>query len=152
MMDQLEFEKLMAVAVRREVEAHEFYRDVAERVTDKSVKKIFDDLAEQEMAHHDLLEKFRFDPETSVKFTAPRDLKVAETVADQPLSVDMKPADAIALAMKKEQQAVEFYREMAALAEEAGVRDLFVNLSNMEQQHKRSLETVFIDIGYPESF
>jgi bifunctional DNase/RNase len=36
----------------------------------------------------------------------PPDYKVAESVELPEITIDMKPADAIALAMKKEQQAV----------------------------------------------
>lgn len=151
-MDQLEFERLMAIAIRREVEAHEFYRDVAGRVKNVSVRRIFEDLAEQEMQHHDLLEKFRLDPSGAVKFTPPPDFKVAQTIDDVPLSVDMKPADAVALAMKKEQQAVVFYTNLSEMTDDIGVRDVFVNLAHMEKQHQHALESLFVDIGYPEAF
>ena len=151
-MDQIEFERLMALAVKREVDAHEFYRDVAGRVENVSVKKIFEDLADQEMQHHDLLEKFRLEPTGAVKFTAPPDFKVAETVDDVELSLDMKPADAIALAMKKEQQAVEFYASLAGMSDDGSIQEVFANLANMERQHKHALENVFVDIGYPEAF
>ena len=151
-MDQIQFEKLIARAIKREVEAHEFYRDVATRVSDASVKTIFQELSDEEMQHRDLLERFRMDQSLAIKFKAPPDFKVAETVDEKPLSTDMKPADAIALAMKKEQQAVEFYQGLAQLCDDADVRDSYNNLANMELSHKHRLENVFVDIGYPESF
>ena len=151
-MDQLQFEKLISLAIKREIEAHEFYRDVATRVTETAVKKIFENLAQQEMQHHDLLQKYRQDPSLAIRFKAPEDLKVAESVNEPALSIDMKPADAIALAMKKELQAVEFYRNLADLFDEPDVRETYLNLSNMEMAHKVTLENAFVDIGYPESF
>jgi len=151
-MDQLQFEKLIAIAIKREVESYEFYRDVAARVQDAAVKKIFEDLAAQEMGHRDLLERYRFDTTLAIKFQAPKDLKIAETVDAPKLSVDMKPVDAIALAMKKEQQALEFYRQLAALCDDPEVKENYLSLANMEMEHKKRLENVFVDIGYPESF
>ncbi|MBN1765383.1 MAG: ferritin family protein [Sedimentisphaerales bacterium] len=151
-MDQLEFEKLISIAIKREIEAYEFYKDVAEKVDDKSVKKIFSDLAGQEMGHHDLLERYRMDQSIAIKFKAPPDFKVAESVNEPLLTTSMKPADAIALAMKKEQQAVEFYRKLADMCDDPGVKDAYLNLANMETQHKSMLEKVFVDIGYPEEF
>jgi rubrerythrin len=46
-------------------------------------------------------------------FSESRDYKVAETVDEPELSMDMKPADAFALAMKKEEEAMKQYTEMA---------------------------------------
>jgi len=151
-MDQLQFEKLIAIAIKREVESHEFYRDVAARTEDPYIKQIFKDLAAQEMGHRDLLERYRFDSTLAIKFQAPKDLKIAETVDEPRLSVNMKPVDAIALAMKKEQHALEFYRQLAALCDDEEVKKNYLNLANMEMEHKVRLENTFVDIGYPESF
>jgi len=152
-MDNMEFERIIAIAIKREIEAYEFYRDVAGRIDDAAVKKIFMDLSRDEMCHHDLLEKYRYDPSMAIKFKAPaHDFKVAETVAGPALSIDMKPADAIALAMKKEQAAVEFYRGLARLCDDQAVKQTYQSLANMELSHKKLLEDVFVDIGYPESF
>lgn len=152
-MDQLQFEKLISVAIKREIEAYEFYRDVASRVDAPAVKKIFAELSDQEMGHRDLLEKYRMDPSVSIRFNAPADLKVSESVQEDPLlSIDMKPAEAIALAMKKEQQAVEFYRGLAEMTDEPEIQQTYQSLANMELSHKNMLEKVFVDIGYPEAF
>jgi rubrerythrin len=100
-----------------------------------------------------MIERFRHDPTALMKIDAPsRDWKVAEGETLPKLSTDMKPRDAIALAMKKEQQAVEFYRALSAASSDAEVKGLFDNLSRMELGHKRRLETIFVDIGYPEVF
>ena len=151
-MDQLQFEKLISVAIRAEVEAHEFYRDVAKRTENLSVKKIFAELAEEEMNHRELLERYRMDTSLAIRFKAPPDYKVAETVDEPKLTMDMTPADAIALAMKKEQQAMEFYRSLANICDDSKVKDAYNNLANMELGHKHLLEKAFVDIGYPESW
>lgn len=152
-MDKIEFKKLFSQAIMREVEAHEFYRGVAERVDNESVREIFDQLAAEEMGHKDFLEKFEFDSAVEMKFIKPaKDFKVAEATALPELSIDMKPADAIALAMKKEQEAVEFYRCMADGAADDSTRTMFENLANMELGHKVKLESAFVEIGYPEVF
>ena len=153
-MDQLEFEQIITVAIKREVEAYEFYRDVSDRVDDISVKNIFDELAREEKHHQELLEKFRQDPTAAIKFEAPPDLKIAESVEEPKLSIDMKPIDAFALAMKKEQQAADFYRGLADICDENEVdlKDTYHNLANIELGHKHRLEKAFINTGYPDSF
>ena len=152
-MDKLEFDNVMSIAIKREIEANEFYTDVAKKMADPEVKKTFTQLAGEEMGHMELLEKFRSDPQMPFKIGAPsNDSKVAEATELPRLSTEMKPADALALAMKKEQQAVEFYRGLSASSTEAGLKATFDNLANMELGHKNRLENLFVDIGYPEAF
>jgi rubrerythrin len=152
-MDSNEIDKLFAVATKREVEAKDFYEAVAKKMTDTAVREIFAQLSRDEMGHYEMLEKYRHDPTMVMKFSAPStDWKVAESEALPALNVKMKPKDAIALAMKKEQQAVEFYRGLAQRASDAGLKSVMENLANMELSHKRRLETIFVDIGYPEAF
>ena len=92
-------------------------------------------------------------PTLQLKVEAPeRDYQVAEVTDLPAFSEDMQPKDAIALAMKKEEQAVEFYRGMAVRTSDPSVREIFANLANMESVHKQKLENAFVEIGYPEAF
>ncbi len=152
-MDKMELKRLLSIAIKREVEAHEFYRKIADSIENESVSEIFEQLAAEEMGHKDLLEKFENDPSAELKFDKPAaDFKIAEATELPKLTTDMKPADAIALAMKKEEQAHEFYLKMAEGAGDEGTRKVFMNLADMELGHKVKLETAFVEIGYPEVF
>lgn len=153
MMDKMELERVFSIAITREIEAYEFYRDISQRAQDEEVRKVFNQLAGEEMGHKDLLEKYKSDPTMVMKIRAPsKDYKVAEATELPELSIEMKPADAIALAMKKEQQAVEFYRDLADRSTDSNMKDMFHNLENMELGHKKRLENVYVEIGYPEAF
>jgi len=153
MINPLDIEQLFVIATQRENEAFEFYSAAARKVGDPSVRAMFQQLAKDEQGHFELLERFRSNPTDIMKIAPPAaDWKVAESEAMPPLSTDMKPRDAIALAMKKEQQAVEFYRALGAAATTAETRHMFENLANMELGHKHRLENMFIDVGYPEVF
>lgn len=146
-------EDILSMAVTREIEAYEFYKQVGEKVSDKEVKKIFKELSDEELGHRDFLEKLKLEPVMMKKIEPPKaDYKVAEATELPPFSINMKPADAIALAMKKEQQAVEFYRSMADFSGDSEIKEKFNNLASMELNHKHRLENVFVDIGYPEAF
>ena len=83
-------------------------------------------------------------------FSESRDYKVAETVDEPELSMAMKPADAFALAMKKEEAAMKQYTGMAEMCDDEGKRQVFLDLAAMERDHKLKMESAFIDIGYPE--
>jgi len=151
-MNQQQYEALMEMAISREVEAYEFYRKVSERAQNPEVKTVFAQLSQEELGHKELLTQFKNDPAKVMQIQAPQDYKVAEATELPALSVEMKPADAIALAMKKEQQAVEFYRALEKNATEPELKTTFANLANMELGHKHRLENVFVQIGYPEAF
>jgi len=47
---------------------------------------------------------------------------------------------------------VEFYRGLAQSATDATLSAMFENLARMELGHKTRLETMFVDVGYPEVF
>jgi rubrerythrin len=145
-------ENVLMVAIEREQEASRFYEAIALKASDLNVREIFQKLAAEEREHERLLWKSKGDATLNLKFHAPRDLKIAETVDMPELTVDMKPAEAIQWAMKKELQAAEFYRGLASLCLDGTVRSAYENLANMELGHKHRLENLFVDTGYPEAW
>lgn len=152
-MNRQEMERILTIAIGREIAANRFYADAAARLKSPTASEIFRKLARDEEGHRDALERLRRDPSLQIKFTAPKsDFKVSESETGPELTVDLAPRDAVALAMKKEQEAVEFYRALGVLTDDEGSRRLFENLGAMELSHKQALEKVFVDIGYPEVF
>lgn len=139
-------------AIAAEVEAHEFYTEVAKRSTNASVKRTFTELAADELSHKKFLEGCRLDPTQLQKIQTGPDYKVAEATALPELSIDMTPAEALALAMKKEEVAARFYEDLAASASDAVTRSMFENLARMEIGHKTRIEDLFVGVGYPEAF
>lgn len=142
---------LLDLAVAREVEAAVFYTNISKSSDNPIIKKIFEDLANEEEQHRDLIMELK-QQEKDFKFSAPPDYKLAEETELPPLSMDMKPADAFNLAMQKERQAADFYLKLANLTHNSEIRELCLNLSNMELIHKKKIERAYIDVAYIESF
>ncbi len=152
-MEKSQLESILATAMDSELEANRFYSEVAGRATNPNVKQIFTELAGDELGHWQLLDAARRDPALVSRMSGPiADYRVAEATALPALSIDMTPADAIALAMKKEQEAVELYTRLAKGASDPVLSAALMGLARMEQGHKTRLETVFVQIGYPEVF
>lgn len=152
-MKNLQLDAILVAAIGQEIEAYQFYNEAALRVKNDGVRETFLQLAKDELGHKELLQRVRKDPSLASKIGVPvNDYKIAESGPLPQLTIEMTPRDAIALAMKKEQQAVELYRLLAASAVAADIKTMFENLSLMELGHKAKLETVFVDIGYPEVF
>ncbi len=149
-MNLSEYKEIIKQAIANEVEARKFYEAAAATLKAPFLKSLFSSLAEEEKKHRDILTKIYTSNTIDRYFSETRDYKVAETVDEPALSMDMKPADAFALAMKKEAEAMQQYTEMANLCDDAEKRQVFLDLAAMERDHKRKMESAFVDIGYPE--
>ncbi|HNR13717.1 MAG TPA: ferritin family protein [Thermodesulfobacteriota bacterium] len=152
MKESMDINSILNAAIKREEEAYKFYKDVAERMDNKAVREAFQQFAEDELGHKDFLKNCLKDPSLLKNLPVPKDYKVAEATEAPLLSVDMKPADAMALAMKKEQEAAEFYLKLAKTAVNSQYQEAFRGLANMELDHKTRIEALFVGIGYPEVF
>ena len=149
-MNETEYREIIATAIEGEIEAYNFYKEASGRVADPFLKKMFAEFAEEEQRHQTMLENIRRQTTFAGYFSSGTDFKVSETVDKPALSIDMKPADAIALAMKKEEEAMVQYTELAETCPDADKKKIFLDLAAMERGHKLKMETAFVDIGYPE--
>jgi rubrerythrin len=149
-MNLSEYKDIIKQAIANEVEARKFYEEAANTLSDPHLKTLFASLAAEEKNHRDILTKIYTSNTIDRYFSETRDFKVAETVDEPALSMDMKPVDAFALAMKKEEEAMKQYTEMADLCNDDDKRQVFLDLAAMERDHKLKMETAFTDIGYPE--
>ncbi|SDY45945.1 ferritin-like domain-containing protein [Tindallia californiensis] len=144
------YKEILKMAVENEVEAHEFYKDAAEKIEDKTLKSTFKELAEEEKKHEMILKSYFDKKQDEMKFDETKDYKVAETVEEQKLSTDMSFKDAIALAMKKEQEAMDMYQQFANASEEEQQKQTFLELVKMEKGHKTRLEDIYTNAAFAE--
>ena len=144
-----DYKKILAMAVANEIAAHDFYKSVCEKTSDNNLKYIFAELAEEELKHKVFLESFLTGGKP-LYFAEVTDYKVTETIEKPKPSVEMKPADAIGLAMKEEEEAMHMYRELANPSTNPDQKEMFLALSNMERSHKVKLEELYMTVGYPE--
>ncbi|MDY0222594.1 MAG: ferritin family protein [Desulfobacterium sp.] len=149
-MDAVTFEKIVDMAIANEIEAWEFYQAAAQKVKEPYLKEMFQGFAREEKGHEQLLRDLLSKGTMALNFKETTDYKVAETVDEPRLSLNMKPADAIALAMKKEERAMKEYTWLAERCEDEAEKKVFLDLAAMERGHKLQLERMFVDIGYPE--
>jgi rubrerythrin len=145
MKDILEF------AIGKEIEAYEFYRDASKKITkDENLAKTFEELASQELKHRKFLEDLLQGDIHSFSMPEIEDYRISETVEKPKLSTDMKFADAVALAMKNEEEAMVMYGRLAKAGSDPQQKDLFEELSKMEELHKVRLEEIYVNAAYGE--
>ena len=145
------YESVISMAIDNEIEAYDFYYALSQKNLDTGMKQIFDELAKEEKNHRDILTAFLRNPDKPLKFkSAPADFKVAESVELPLLTLDMKPVDAIALAMKKEEEAMKTYLAFAQESDSNEQKGVFEELAKMEQGHKTRLEEIYTNMAFPE--
>ena len=149
-MNLKEFKDIMKFAIQGEVDARKFYEDVAGVLDDQSLKDMFTELANEEKSHQETLKRLYMSHAIEHFFEAGRDYHISETLEKPEVSENMKPADAIALAMKKEEEAMVQYTELAESCQSADKKKVFLDLAAMERGHKKKMEAAFVDIAYPE--
>ena len=145
-----EYKDVIKFAMANEVEAQKFYADAADKLRNPALKKMFLQFAEEEKRHREILKEIYVSNAVGDYFDEATDYKVSETVDEPKLSLEMKPADAFALAMKKEEEAMAHYTALADDCPDAEKKKVFLDLAAMERGHKRKMEDAFVDIGYPE--
>ena len=149
-MDQSQYKQILSEAISREIEAQRFYSDAAGKIADTFLRDLFAGFVDEEKRHQEILEGYLNSVPESLPFDGNRDYQVAKTVESPEVSSEMKPADAFALAMKKEEEAMNQYSALADGCTDPDQKAVFQRLAAMEKQHKAKMEQAFVDIGYPE--
>lgn len=149
-MNTTDYKKILKTAIGNEVEAFEFYSSAAKKSKDANLKGIFSELADEEMKHKILLESFLSNEKSQMNFHNAPDYKISESVELPRLTAEMSFAEGIALAMKKEEEAMEMYQQFANASSNADQKNAFLQLAKMEQGHKIKLEGLYTNTAYTE--
>lgn len=146
-----EYKEILAQAIVNEEDAYRFYQAVADKTEDGFLKELFAGFAQDELEHKELLAGYLAgDTVKELSFETTIDYKITEAVDKPKLSLDMKPADAVALAMKEEEEAMNLYLSLAQASANAEQKALFQSLADMERGHKTKLESLYTEIAFPE--
>ena len=137
-------EEILQFAIAREVEANQFYLALAGRVKDKQMRKIFEDLADEELEHKaklelEVMKSGRVLP-TEKKVTIPEHEYIVSD-DEQPLDMDYK--DMLMLGMEKEESAFRTYINLIPDVEDEESREVLLALAEEEVRHKIRFETEY---------
>ncbi|HOY30555.1 MAG TPA: ferritin family protein [Bacteroidales bacterium] len=146
------YKQILSQAILNEIEAYEFYKSAAEKSANASLKEIFSELAEEENKHKIMLEAFLNSNVTVLNFHTTADYKVSESVELPKLTPDMSFTDGLALAMKKEEEAMVMYQKFADASSSEEQKHAFIQLAKMEQGHKARLEELYTNTAYIEEW
>lgn len=143
---------IIKMAISREVESYTFYRTVSDKVRDKNLKDLFNELAGDETKHREFLEDLLTRDVKKFKIGAGHDYKVGDSLKTPELSADLKPIDGLVIAIKKELEAMQMYTQLANSTDDFVQKSLFQNLASMERGHKARLEDLYVEMAFPEKW
>jgi rubrerythrin len=137
-------EEILQFAIAREVEANRFYLALAERVKDEQMRKIFEDLADEELEHKAKLElevmKSGKVLPAEQKVTIPEHEYI---VSDDERPLDMDYKDMLMLGMEKEESAFRTYINLIPNVEDDESREVLLALAEEEVRHKIRFENEY---------
>lgn len=149
-----EMREAIKVSIKKEQQSYDFYSDAATKVKTKDLRELFTELAVEELGHRTFLEKVLEQEAFSSPIKAQKtDFRLAEeAIEEKPdLTTDMPFDDAIALAIKREEEAMALYQDLAdKINDNKEMHEMFINLRNMEQAHKTRLESIYMNVAYSE--
>ncbi|MHC4086510.1 MAG: ferritin family protein [Planctomycetota bacterium] len=137
-------QEVLDFAIAREIEARDFYIQLAERMENPAMQKVFENFATEEFGHMLKLEAIQRG-EISLVPQQVQSLDIADYVVDVEPQPDMDYADALVLAMKKEKAAYRLYLDLAAVGEDEELTDMFLSLAQEEAKHKLRFEIEYDD-------
>ncbi len=141
--------EVLGQAVRQEVEASKLYQMLAARINNPLVKAKFHSLANEEKSHREMLytmlQKYTGEEKPPLPKEAPRPNELSESELSVP--------EVLQLAIEKEREAQEFYRDAAKLATDVSGKRILLYLADFERGHERILQTEYDAVAkYPQWF
>ena len=132
----------LAVAIKKEMEAFSLYLSTSKRIASSGTKKMLEELAEQEKGHQKILEKVV--QENKYDGLGADIPKTSFGIADFLLASDLKknatPQEVMIFAMKEEEKAFHFYKDLKEQFSGTELANLFHRLAEEEKGHKIKLE------------
>ena len=150
MQDQLR--ELLEAAMYREIASQAFYIAGQSGTDDPGAKALMKELAEAELNHLQMLKELaqRDWKEGQWHGESIRNLMMSDYLIGSDKLEGSGLQDTLVLAMKREQQAVEFYSQMMTTFRDEDAKRLCERLVHEELKHKQRLELFYDDLFYGE--
>lgn len=140
------FAEVIEFAVRREEEAHQFYKDLAQKIDDPFLQQLFSEFAEEEAGHKQTL--LDLDPHGIERIFSHiiddvKNLNITSHVNDITPDAHLNLKQALILAMKREDKSRQLYSLLGELSEDDAISLLFVGLAKEEARHRHRIEKAY---------
>lgn len=141
--EERNYEEVLEYAISREVDANRFYLVLAERVDKPEMRKVFEDLAEEELEHKAKLELEVMKIGKTVAVEEMRGLRTDEETVFGGPELDMDYKDMLMLAMEKEEASFRTYVNLVPNAQDEESREVLLAIAEEEVKHKLRFEVEY---------
>jgi rubrerythrin len=144
--------ELLDTAIYKEIASQAFYIAGQSKIQDPGAKALMKELAEEELKHSQWLKNLK---DSGLEKRDWHQNKMPDLMISGYLISSNKLGGAslqgtLVFAMKREQQAIEFYSKMMGVMRNGAAKRLCQRLVNEELRHKLRLETFYDDVFYEE--
>ncbi|MFQ6083338.1 MAG: ferritin family protein [Candidatus Aminicenantia bacterium] len=137
-------------AIQREEKAVQFYQQALSLTLNQSLKEMFRSLADEEKKHKELLQKIKQKDIIQLETDYIPDLKITDYLIPVEFSPEMDLQELLILAIKKEEESITLYTQLAERSKNSELIKLFQLLIQQEKKHKFKLEAQYEDFIYQE--
>ncbi len=144
-------------AMRMESEAENFYRDLADGISDTTIKNVFTMLADEEVKHFKVFEKMSRNSELSSIEDMDISAKVREIFTDikgcnRKYSFTDEQVAYYEKAANIEDNAAKFYREKAEEMTDPAQKEAFLAIAREEKKHQQIMQNLADFVAAPDSW
>ena len=164
-MEDIKKNRSYQLAIKTEDEGYKFYKEGAEKASNKLVKETFKSFAQDELKHKAIINKFYDSLEKDEKIEVKEMLGVcssyglAKTIfekADEKIEKALKAeSDAVEpyrIASKLEKDGIDFYKNLCDTIKNDNEKELYAALMRMEESHKEVLDNMIEYLENPGSW
>ena len=134
---------VVAFAVKREDTAHRLYLNAALKTNSISSRKMFEELAHEEMGHKNSFEKLDVGRAEQYHFVDRPDMHLADYMVDMPFRDDMTYDEILRFAMKTEDAAYKLYMAASEMTADPKLHKMLQVLADIEKGHKQRIEALY---------
>jgi rubrerythrin len=132
--------EIIELAIAREVDSSNFYMSLAARSKKPHIRRIFEELADEELEHKAKLELELMKAGRVVKTEEqPRGL-LEDRPDDNPLEYEIDFKEILLLGIQKEEASIRLYTDMAGMVSDANSRQMLLALVDEETEHKERFQ------------
>ena len=148
-----EFVDLLDTAIYKEIASQALYIAGQGKTLDPGAKALMSELAQEELRHSQWLNGLKERGLGRLAWHRERvpNLMISEYLTGSDTLEEASLQDTLVFAMKREQQALEFYSRLTGAIRDKAAKDLCERLVHQELKHKLKLETLYDDLYYGEN-
>ncbi|MHC4543325.1 MAG: ferritin family protein [Planctomycetota bacterium] len=134
------YDEILELAIAREEDASKFYLALAARVQRPEMRKVFEELAGEELEHKAKLELEVMKTGRVVTAMQDVDIGIERAVGFNKADLDMDYKDVLIIAMQKEESAFKLYVDLAGRVTNEDSKETLLALAQEEVKHKLRFE------------